>query len=61
MMSSPGVLAPAFFLEAVAGALLFLAFAIVDGGSFSFPSSSVVSLALLSSVSDYDSVALPEI
>ena len=61
MMSSPGVLAPAFFLEAVAGALLFLAFAIVDGGSFSFPSSSVVSSALLSSVSDDDSVALPEI
>ena len=60
-MSSPVVLAPAFFLEAVAEALLFLAFAIVDGGSFSFPSSSVVSSASLSSVSDDDSVAMPEI
>ncbi len=61
MMSSPIVLAPAFFLEAVAEALLFLAFAIVDGGSFSFPSSSVVSSASLSSVSYDDLVALPEI
>jgi len=51
-MSSSVVLAPAFFLEAVAKALLFLAFAIVDGGSFSFPSLSVMSSALLSSVSN---------
>ena len=60
MTSSPVVLVPAFFLEAVAEALLFLGFAIVDGGSFS--SSLVVSLVLVvSSVSDDDSVALPAI
>jgi hypothetical protein len=63
MTSSPVVLAPAFFLEAVAEALLFLVgFAIADGGLFSSSSSSVVSSAsVASSVSDDDSVALSAI
>ncbi len=62
MTSYPVVLAPAFFLEAVAEALLFLGFAIVDGGSFSSPPSLVVSSAsVVSSVSDDDSVVLPAI
>ena len=61
MTSSPIVLAPAFFLEAVAEALLFLGFAIVDGGSFSSSSSVVSSASVASSVSDDDSVALPAI
>jgi hypothetical protein len=62
MTSSPVVLALAFFLETVAEALLFLAFAIVDGGLFTFPLSSVVSSAsLMSLVSDNDLVVLPEI
>ena len=62
MTSSPVVLVLAFFLEAVAEALLFLAFAIVDGGSFLSPSLSVVlSVSLVMSVLDDDSVALPAI
>ncbi len=61
MTSSPVVLVLAFFLEAVADALLFLAFAIVDGGSFLSPSLVVSSALLVSSVSDDDSVAVPAI
>ena len=62
MTSPPIVLAPAFFLEAVAEALLFLAFAIVDGGSFLSPLLlAVSSLLLVLSVFNDDSVALPAI
>ncbi len=61
MTSSPVVLVSAFFLEAVAEALLFLGFAIVDGGSFSSLLSVVSSASVASSVSDDDSVALSAI
>jgi hypothetical protein len=62
MTSSPIVFAPPFFLEALLGAVLFLAFAIVDGGLFSSPLLLIVSsLSLVSSVLNDDSVTVPAI
>ncbi len=58
MMASPVVLVPPFFLEALLGALLFFAFAIVDVGLFSLPPSPVALLLLLVS-SVFDESVLP--